>query len=120
MEIEWRTIQFFLDEEFEWSPADNESYKANPDAPDPKSSGVISEVSVDAMNSQKMRCTCERFSKLGRCKHTKYLKEQLAKTEGVFNLSIPEDVEEEDALDALGDTDLFRDLVLRYGKVETL
>lgn len=98
MEIEWRTIQVFLD---------NEDLS-------------ISEVSVDALNSSKMKCNCPKFPKTGRCKHTKFVKERMQKTGGVFNLTIPEDVADEEAMDALTDTDLFRDLVLKYGKVEVL
>ncbi len=98
MEIEWRTIQFYLN---------NDDF-------------TVSEVSVDAMNPKKVKCTCSKFTKFARCRHTKAIKEKMEVTGGVFNLTIPPDVPDEEAMDALGDTDLFRELVLRYGKIETI
>jgi hypothetical protein len=98
VEIEWRTIQFFLDsEEF-----------------------IISEVSVDAMNSKKMRCSCPKFGKFARCKHVKFMQERLEGTNGVFNLTIPPEVDDEEAYDAVHDTELFRQLVLKFGKIEVI
>jgi hypothetical protein len=98
MEIEWRTIQFILDEE----------------------DFIVAEVSVDAMNSKKTRCDCKKFSKNARCKHVKFVQERMAKNGGVFNLTLPSLVDDEEAVDALYDTDLFRELVLKYGKIEIL
>ncbi|CAB4137819.1 Zinc finger, SWIM-type [uncultured Caudovirales phage] len=98
MEIEWRTVQFFLDEE----------------------EFIIAEVSVDAMNSKKTRCSCLRFQKNARCKHAKFVQDKMAQSGGVFNLRIPAGVDDEAAMDALYDTELFRVLVLKYGKIEIL
>jgi hypothetical protein len=98
MEIEWRTVQFFLDEE----------------------EFIIAEVAVDAMNSRKTRCSCLKFKKTARCKHAKFVQEKISDSGGVFNLRIPAGVDDEAAMDALNDTDLFRELVLKYGKIEIL
>jgi hypothetical protein len=98
MEIEWRTIQFFVD---------NEDLS-------------VSEVSVDAMNSKKVRCDCGKFSKMARCKHVKFVRERMQSNGGVFNLTIPNHVDDEEAIDALQDTELFRELILKYGKIEVL
>ena len=98
MDIEWRTVQFFLDEE----------------------EFIIAEVAVDAMNSEKTRCSCSRFQRTARCKHTKFVKDKMADSGGVFNLRIPAGVDDEAAMDALHDTELFRELVLKYGKIETI
>jgi hypothetical protein len=95
MQIEWRTIQFFLDKE---------TY-------------IASEVSVDAMNPKKVKCSCIKFSKFAKCKHVLFIKEKIKENGGVFNLSIPEEVSDETAHDALRDSDLFRELVLKYGKI---
>jgi hypothetical protein len=98
MEIEWRTVQFFLDEE----------------------EFIIAEVAVDAMNSKKTRCSCSKFQKMARCKHAKHVQEKISDSGGVFNLRIPAGVDDEAAMDALNDTDLFRELVLKYGKIEII
>lgn len=98
MEIEWRTIQFFLDEE----------------------DFIVAEVSVDSMNSKKIKCDCKKFQKNARCKHVRRIQERLSKSGGVFNLALPPEVDDEEAMDALYDTELFRELVLKYGKIETI
>lgn len=98
MEIEWRTVQFFLDEE----------------------DFIVAEVSVDSMNSKKIKCDCKRFQRNARCKHTKHIQERLSKNGGVFNLTLPSEVGDEEAMDALYDTELFRELVIKYGKIETI
>ena len=98
MEIEWRTVQFFLDEE----------------------EFIIAEVSVDALNSKKTKCSCSKFQRTARCKHIKFVQDKMAESGGVFNLKIPAGVDDEAAMDALYDTELFRELVLKYGKIEIL
>lgn len=97
MEIEWRTVQLFIDEEC-----------------------AVSEVSVDAMNSSKVKCSCIKFNKFARCKHVKFVKDKMESTGGVFNLVLPPTVDDEEAYDALQDTELFRELVLKYGKIEVI
>jgi hypothetical protein len=97
MEIEWRTVQFFINEEM-----------------------GTSEVMVDALNSKKVRCTCPKFNKRAGCKHTKWVKEKMERTGGIFNLVIPPEVPDEEAMDALDDMLLFRELVIKYGKPEVL
>ena len=98
MDIEWRTIQFFVD---------NETLS-------------VSEVSVDAMNSKKVKCDCHKFMKMARCKHVKFVRERMQTNGGVFNLVIPSHVDDEEAIDALQDTELFRELILKYGRIEVL
>jgi hypothetical protein len=98
VDIDWRTIQFFLDEE---------DFR-------------IAEVSVDAQDSKKIKCDCSRFMRTARCKHTKFVQDKLSTSGGVFNLKLPSEVTDEEAVDALHDTELFRELVLRYGKIEIL
>ena len=97
MEIDWRTIQFFIDIE-----------------------DGTAEVMVAALDPNKMRCTCPKFNRLAGCKHVKFMKAKLKATNGVFNLVIPPDVPDEEAMDAMGDMHLFRELVLKYGKPEVL
>ena len=97
MEIEWRTVQIFIDEEM-----------------------AISEVSIDAMNSSKLRCNCPKFQNIAGCKHTKFVKDKMKATGGVFNLVLPAEIDDEEAQASLRDTESFRDLVIKYGKIEVL
>jgi len=96
MDITWRTVQVFL-----------EDY------------GVI-EVEVDQENNQKARCTCPGFMRAGRCKHTKHVKDVMAENDGHYSIHIPVDVDEAEAIRALRDPELFRDFVIKYGKVEVI
>jgi len=96
MDIEWRTVQMFL-------------------SPD----GVF-EVEIDAENSKKVRCTCPAFQRSARCQHAKYVKKYMAENEGHYSIHIPEDVEDEEAFAAMADPKLFREFVLKHGKVEVI
>jgi hypothetical protein len=96
MGIEWRTVQLFLEVD-----------------------GVC-EVEIDADNNTKVRCTCKSFSTVARCKHVKHVKKSMSENNGHYSISIPENVDEEEAFAAMGDTKLFRDFIIKYGKVEVL
>ena len=98
VEIEWRTIQFFIDE------GDFKVY----------------EVCVDSANPKKKRCDCDKFARAARCKHVKFVTDKLENSNGVFNLAIPSKVADEEAMDALYDPEIFRQLVLKYGKIEVI
>lgn len=97
MEIEWRTVQMFLD-------------KDNPDE-------GISEVSVDDHNPKKVRCSCRKFKMTARCKHAQFVKDKIKNSDGIYSIRVPEEVSDEEAIDSLADIDLFRDFVIKYGEV---
>ncbi len=96
MDISWRTVQFFLDNE------------------------GVAEVEVDQESGAKVRCDCLQFSRAARCKHSKYVKEAMAGNEGHYALEIPVGVEDEEAIVAMTDAKAFRDFVMKYGKVVVL
>lgn len=96
MQIDWRTVQLFLDE-----------------------NGVY-EVEIDVDNRKKARCTCPAFKMSARCKHVKFVKSQLDETSGHYSIQIPVDVSDEEAHQAMSSSELFRDFILKYGKVEVI
>ncbi len=96
MDIKWRTVQIFL-----------EDYG-------------VAEVEVNQENNQQARCTCPGFSKSGRCKHTKHVKDVMSENDGHYSIHIPMEVDEEEAIRAMHDGDLFRSFVIKYGKVEVI
>jgi hypothetical protein len=96
MDISWRTVQFFLDDE------------------------GVSEVEVDQENNSKVRCDCLQFNRAARCKHSKYVKEKIAENDGHYALEVPVDVDDEEALVAMVDATAFRTFVMKYGKVVVL
>jgi len=96
MEIDWRTVQMFLGDD------------------------GISEVEIDAENSAKMRCSCKSFFKAARCKHTKYVKNQMEDNNGHYAIQVPVDISDEEALDAMSSADTFREFIIKHGKVQVL
>ena len=96
MDIQWRTIQLFLEEY-----------------------GIV-EVELDQENNQRVRCTCPPFSKVARCKHTKYVKDSMEKNDGHYAIKIKADVDEKEAFKAMSNGESFRDFVVKYAKVEVI
>lgn len=96
MDISWRTVQFFLDDE------------------------GVSEVEVDQENGAKVRCDCLQFSRAARCKHAKYVKDAMVGNEGHYTLEVPVNVDDEEAFMAMVDATKFRNFVMKYGKVVVL
>lgn len=96
MDIEWRTVQFFLEEDY------------------------VAEVQVDDEDKKKVRCTCEKFSKMARCKHTAHVKKRIAENGGNYTIVVPSDVPEEVALHAMQDREAFREFLIWNATVEVL
>lgn len=96
MEIEWRTIQFFVDDE------------------------GVSEVCADIMNPKKIKCDCGKFMKAAKCKHAEFVKNLIASSGGAFVLRVPETVPEEEEDAAFESSDAFRKFVIKYGTPLTI
>jgi hypothetical protein len=96
MHISWRTVQMFLED-----------------------TGVA-EVEVDQKNKSKIRCSCPAFFKSARCKHVKYVREQMSTNHGHYSIQIPLDVDETEAIAAIDNPEEFRNFVIKYGKVEVI
>ena len=97
MDIDWRTVQLFLGED------------------------GVSEVSIAAHDSRKVRCTCNSFFGSARCKHTKFVKQRMQENNGNYSISIPEEIDDEDAYEAMENgAESFREFVLKYGVVEVI
>jgi hypothetical protein len=96
MDIEWRTAQFFLEEE------------------------GICEVEVDDDQHNKLRCSCVGFAKAARCKHTKFVRDAMDANGGALQIQIPADMSDEEAILAMMNKDSFREFVIKYGKVEVI
>jgi hypothetical protein len=96
VDIKWCTVQLFLEEY------------------------GVAEVEVDQEHNKKVRCNCPSFSRMARCKHAKYVKENMERNNGHYSIHIPMEVDEKDAIEALRDPVLFRDFIIKYGKVEVI
>jgi hypothetical protein len=91
MAKDWRTIQFFLDED------------------------GVQEVELQYDDPSKLRCTC--VSRTQTCKHVQYVRDMFKRNNGVFDLEVPIE-EDDDAMTlAFATAESFRQLILKYGKV---
>jgi hypothetical protein len=96
MEIDWRTVQLFLDD-----------------------SGV-SEVEIDAEDSTNVKCSCKVFFRSSRCKHSKYVRNEIENNYGNYAIKVPVDIDDEEALEAMSSSETFREFIIKYGKVEVI
>ena len=111
MTTDWRTVQIFLVEDGPRKDL-NESYLGTE---------IYScEVEVDSDNKTNVRCTCKGFENRSRCKHTIYVKNSMKENNGHFNLTIPEEVPNEEVEEALDNAELFRQFVINHTKIEFL
>lgn len=93
MDIVWRTVQLFLEED------------------------GIAEVSLNSTNHSQVKCDCVAFQRSARCKHSKYVKVASAANDGPYAIEIPVDIDEEEAILAISNPEGWRNFVLKYGKV---
>lgn len=94
--IDWRTVQLFLSED------------------------GVHEVEIDLADNRRIRCTCPKFSKSSKCKHTKFIEDSVEKHNGHYNIQVPKEVDEMEAAYAFDTAETFRDFVLKYAKIEVL
>jgi hypothetical protein len=96
MDIDWRLVQVFVGFE------------------------GVSEVSVASHDTRKVSCTCPTFATSAKCSHSKFVRVRMAENEGNYVVQIPEDVPDEDAIEAMLSTDTWREFVKKHAKVEAI
>ena len=72
------------------------------------------------INNKKLRCTCEGFTTRSMCKHTRFVSERMKNNAGVYPVEISNKAPEPEATLASLDPILFRDFLLKYGKIEVI
>lgn len=79
----------------------------------------IAEVLGHVEDYRKLRCTCPQFVSSSRsCRHTKFTRKYLDENDGNMKLTLPPEASDDEVFDAMADTDKFREMVIKYGKVE--
>jgi len=76
----------------------------------------IFEVSSDA--DKKLLCTCPGFASKTSCKHTALIESRIQKNNGIYQFDFATKVTKQELSDAMKTEQTFRELVLKYGKVE--
>ena len=72
------------------------------------------------IDNKKLRCTCEGFNTRSMCKHTRFVSERMNNNAGVYPVEISSKAPEQAAAIASLDPIMFRDFLLKYGKIEVL
>lgn len=96
MAISWRTVQLFISED------------------------GVAEVEVDAEFNDKIRCSCKAFNASSKCRHSKFVKNRMEEGDGHYIVQVPEDVDDEEAINAMKDPSKWRAFVIEHGEVEVL
>jgi hypothetical protein len=76
----------------------------------------IYEVSTD--NEGSLSCTCFGFKGRRTCKHTKYVQTKIDNNNGSYPLEISSRATEDEAMEAKGSAEAFREFIIKYGKIE--
>lgn len=92
---EWRTVQFFL------------------------SARGVFEVKID-LASDDVECTCPGFTARGACKHTRFVIGKARENNGTYPLKISTRAPMSESKAINSSTELFREFVVKYGKIEVL
>lgn len=94
--IDWRTVQIFLSED------------------------GVHEVQLDVDDNRNQKCTCVRFSKFKRCKHTKWVENAIMEMGGHFSVQIGSEIDLDEAEEAFESPEHFRQFILKHGRVEVI
>jgi hypothetical protein len=76
----------------------------------------IYEVSTD--QEKNLSCTCPGFIAKTVCKHTQAVERKIDKNDGVYPFDFSEKITIEELTAAMKDEKLFRELVIKHGKIE--
>lgn len=95
MKSQWRTVQFFV------------------------SARGVHEVFIDENNPKKVMCDCPSYNRFFGCAHTRHVKEHFTDSAygKTYSISIPEEVDELEVSTAIADLELFREFVIKHGRV---
>lgn len=79
----------------------------------------VHEVHVNTSNL-KLRCNCLGFNTRNSCKHSNFVRERMNNNGGIYPVEISNKVSRFESNSALEDPIAFREILLKYGKIEVL
>ena len=71
-------------------------------------------------DSRKVRCTCEGYGSRSACKHTRFVVDRMKLNNGVYPVQVSNKASESEGTFASLDPKLFRDFLVKYGKIEVI
>ena len=100
MNEKWRTVQIFLDsKEFQ-------IYEV--------------EINPEVQGSKGIRCNCSMFKLTKGCKHATFIQKSMTKNKGHYSVQVPNDVDNEEVINAMDNAKDFRDFIIRNAKIEVI
>jgi hypothetical protein len=79
----------------------------------------IHEVYVN-LDNKKLRCNCTGFVTRSGCKHTRYVGEKMNNNGGIYPVEVSNRATSAETALASLSPEIFRDFLLKYGKIEVL
>jgi len=79
----------------------------------------IHEVYVNSKN-HKIRCDCDGYNVRGTCKHTKFVQTRMTINGGMYPVEVSNKVSMDIVAAASNDPAAFREIILKYGKIEAI
>jgi hypothetical protein len=79
----------------------------------------VHEVYVN-LDSKKLKCNCDGFSTRSACKHVIFVSKRMKANGGVYPVQISNKASESESTLASLDPKMFREFLLKYGKIEAL
>jgi hypothetical protein len=79
----------------------------------------VHEVYVD-QDSKKLYCSCEGYQSRAVCKHTRFVTKRMSQNDGIYPVEISNKAPQEELTLASLDPSIFRNFLVKYGKIEVL
>ena len=72
------------------------------------------------LNNQKLRCNCDGYGIRSICKHTRFVKMRMDKNKGIYPVEVSDKVSHTESAMASLDPKIFRDFLIKYGRIEVV
>lgn len=79
----------------------------------------VHEVDIN-LDSKKLRCNCPGFSTRTACKHTRFVTERMKTNGGIYPVEVSSKASKSESSFASLDPKLFREFLIKYGKIQAL
>lgn len=72
------------------------------------------------LDNKKLKCNCEGFLERKNCKHARFVTLRMKENNGIYPVEISNRASRADSAFASLDPKMFRDFLLKYGKIEII
>lgn len=72
------------------------------------------------MDSKKLKCNCEGFIARSNCKHARFVADRIKSNHGTYPVEVSNKAPHSEGAMASLDPELFRDFLIKYGKIQVI